>query len=79
MTYEHKIYDEDDKEHIVYVDYDMTPYCAATWAEPAEGGCEIISVKCETKELSSVEIEEAEIAAARYAYDLEREGKWGFI
>jgi hypothetical protein len=79
MTYEHKIYDEEDKEHIVYVDYDMTPYQAATWTEPAEGGCEIISVECPTRVLTDREIEEAEIEAARYAYDLEREGKWGFV
>jgi hypothetical protein len=79
MTYEHKIYDEDDKEHIVYVDYDMTPYRAATWTEPPEGGCQIISVKCETKELSKHEIDEASEEAVRYSYDLEREGKWGFL
>ncbi len=79
MTYEHKIYDEDDKEHIVYVDYDMTPYMAATWDQPEEGGCQIISVECKTKTLTKQEIDEASISAAQYAYQEEREGKWGFI
>ena len=79
MTYEHKIYDEADKEHIVYVDYDITPYRAADFYNPSEGGCEIISVKCDTKELTKHEIDDASTEAVRYAYDCEREGKWGFI
>ena len=79
MIYEHTIYDEDDQEHTVVVEYNMLPYLPATMTDPSEGGCEILSVECETKELSKREIDEASQEAARYANDCEREGKWGFI
>ncbi len=77
--FEYHIYDEYDKEHIVEVDYDFIPYRPATHYEPAEGGCEIISVECKTKKLEQFEIDQASEACISYAYAEHRENVNGYL
>ena len=51
------VYDENDTEHLVTVEYEFTKPKRATYWEPAEGGVEIESVTCRTHVLTSREID----------------------
>jgi hypothetical protein len=53
-------YDDDNTEHQVNVEYSFTKPRRATQWEPAEGGVEIESVTCKTRELTKQEIDSAE-------------------
>ena len=80
--FEYHLFDEEDNEHIVDVEYNFIPCRPATYSEPSEGGVEIISVECKTKVLTKEESLKAQEACAEYAYAIDRESRedmYGFV
>jgi hypothetical protein len=65
----HTYYIERSGEDIpVFVEYEWTPPRRATQYDPAEGGVEIVSVKCDTR-LAVREMENAEQSAIDAAWE----------
>lgn len=68
------IFDDNDVEHDVEVEYTAAPYRPATNWEPAEGGVEVHRVDCTTHHLTVKEIDYATTRAQEIVSERMRTG-----
>lgn len=66
-TFKTSVFDENDVEHLVEVDYHFITNRSGTHFEPSEGGCEIEDIRCETLDLSDDQLDVVYVECCEHA------------